>query len=309
MKKWLLVTALVFIAALASIYIFIPARLNIIQITPIHCTTPGAYRTLTTREKWNAWWPETPSNSHTLHYKNNSFEITKTLMNTFEIHIHQNKQPINSTLHLLPLAGDSTNMVWKCSFPSGPNPFKRIQHYRQAVILKNNMAAILNYFKSFAEKKENIYGISVQEIIFKDSLLISTKSTMTSYPSVADIYSLINTLKKYSAAQQAQQTGNPIVNITPLNPFRFQVMTAIPVDRSIPTNSQFFHRRIPLNRFQVIRVHGGDGAVNQALQQFQLYIQDYRRTLMALPFQQLITDRSAEPDTARWITDIYIPLF
>jgi hypothetical protein len=56
-------------------------------------------------------------------------------------------------------------------------------------------------------------------------------------------------------------------------------------------------------------VRGGIGTVNLALQQFQLYIQDYRRTLMALPFQQLITDRVAEPDTARWITDIYIPLF
>ena len=309
MKKWILVTAFVFIAALASIYIFIPARLDIVQITTIHCTTPGIYRTLTTRKKWNSWWPDTQTNSHTLHYKNNSFEITKTLMNTLEIRIHQNEQSINSTLHLLPLAGDSTNMVWTCSSPSGPNPLKRIQYYRQAVTLKNNMAVILSHFKTFAEKKENIYGFSFHEVIFKDSLLISTKSTMASYPSVADIYSLINTLKKYSAAKQAQQTGNPIVNITPLQPAGFQVMTAIPVDRSIPINSQFFHQRIPLNRFQVIRVHGGDGVVNQALQQFQLYIQDYRKTLMALPFQQFITDRSVEPDTARWITDIYIPLF
>jgi hypothetical protein len=309
MKKWLLVTAFVFIAALAGIYIFIPARLEIIQITPVHCTTPGSYRSLTTQEKWSSWWPATPSNSNAFLYKNNSFEITKTLMNTFEIRIHQNGQPINSTLHLIPLSGDSTNIEWRCSFSAGVNPIKRIQHYRQAVALKKDMAAILSHFKSFAEKKENIYGISFREVIFKDSLLISTKSTTASYPTVADIYSLINALKKYSAAHQAQQTGSPYLNITPLNPFGFQVMTAIPVDRSIPTNSQFFHRRIPLNRFQVTRVHGGISTVDQALQQFQLYIQDYRRTLMALPFQQLITDRSAEPDTARWITDIYIPLF
>jgi hypothetical protein len=309
MKKWLLVTAFVFIAALAGIYFFLPTRLEIVQITPVHCTTPGAYRALTTREKWSSWWPADRPNSNAFFYNNNSFEITKTLMNTFEIRIHQNEQPINSTLHLIPLTGDSTNVEWRCSFSSGVNPIKRIQHYRHAVALKKDMAAILSHFKSFAEKKENIYGISFQEVIFKDSLLISTKETMASYPSVSDIYSLINALKKYSSAHQAQQTGNPYLNITPLNPFGFQVMTAIPVDRSIPTNSQFFHQRIPLNRFEVTRVHGGVGTVNQAMQQFQLYIQDYRRTLMALPFQQLITDRSTEPDTARWITDIYIPLF
>jgi hypothetical protein len=309
MKKWLLVTAFVFIAALAGIFIFIPPRLEIVQVTPVHCSTPGAYRTLTTPKKWNSWWPVARSNSNAFPYKNSSFEITKTLMNTFEIRIHNNEQPINSTLHLFPLTGDSTNIEWRCSFSAGVNPIKRIQHYRQAVSLKKDMAAILDHFKSFAEKRENIYGISISEVIFRDSLMISTKSTTTSYPSVADIYSLINALKKYSSAHQAQQTGNPYLNITPLNPFGFQVMTAIPVDRSIPTNSQFFHQRIPLNRFQVTRVHGGAETVNQAMQQFQLYIQDYRKTLMALPFQQLITDRSAEADTARWITDIYIPLF
>ena len=230
-------------------------------------------------------------------------------MNTFEIRIHQNDQPINSTIHLIPLSGDSTNIEWRCTFSTSTNPIRRIQNYRQAVALKKDMAAILSHFKSFAEKKENIYGISFHEVVFRDSLLISTKSITVSYPTVADIYSLLSALKKYSAAHQAQQTGNPYLNITPLNPFGFQVMTAIPVDRSIPTNNKFFHQRIPLNRFQVTRVHGGISTVNLALQQFQLYIQDYRRTLMALPFQQLITDRVAEPDTARWITDIYIPLF
>lgn len=309
MRKWVLVTAILFIAAFVSIYIFIPARLEVVQITPVNCTINGAYRTISSPNKWDVWWPGARTNDRTLRYKNNSFELTNTLMNTLEIRIHHNEQPLNSTVHLFPLAGDSINIEWRCSFPSGLNPLKRIQHYRQAVTLKNNLAAILSRFKSFAEKKENIYGISFREVIFKDSLLLSIKTTMAAYPSVAETYSLINTLKKYSAAQQAQQTGFPILNITPLHPAGFQVMTAIPIDRSIAVNSRFFNQRIPLNRFLVTRVHGGDGAINQALRQFQLYIQDYHRTVMALPFQQLITDRSAEPDTTRWITDIYVPLF
>lgn len=309
MKKWLLVTAFIFTAAFVSIYIFIPARLEVVQITSIACTISGAYRTISSPEKWTLWWPGARSQGDTLQYKSNSFAITKTLMNTLEIRIQHNEQPLNSTLHLLPLTGDSTNITWQCSILSGINPLKRIQHYRKAIALKNNMAAILSHFKSFAEKKENIYGISFREAIFRDSFLISTKTIMATYPSVTTIYSLINALQKYSAAQQAKQTGHPILNITPLNPFGFQVMTAIPIDRSIRASGQFFNQRIPLNRFLVTRVQGGDGAVNHALQQFQLYIQDYRRIVMALPFQQLITDRIAEPDTTRWVTDIYMPLF
>jgi hypothetical protein len=99
------------------------------------------------------------------------------------------------------------------------------------------------------------------------------------------------------------------MNITTLNPFGYQLMVALPINKEIPVSGRFFNTRIPLNRFWVTRVHGGDATVKEALHQFQLYVQDYHRTLMALPFQQLITDRSAEPDTTRWITDIYVPLF
>lgn len=310
MKKWLLATLVVIVAALAAIYIFIPARLEVVQITTINCTTPGAYRHLITPNKWKTWWPGTPSTTNLLHFQNNSFAITKTLLNTLDVRILHNERPaVNSTLHLFPAAHDSTSIQWSCSVITSLNPIKRIQQYQYAVTIKNNMAAVLGFFKSFAEKKENIYGISLQETIYKDSLLISLKTSLSSYPSVKTIYSQINSLKEYSASYQAQPTGKPIMNITPLYPFGFQVMTALPIDRSIPASGPFIKQQIPLNRFLVTRVHGGDATANEALHQIQLYIQDYHRTLMALPFQQLVTDRSAEPDTTRWITDIYVPLF
>jgi hypothetical protein len=309
MKKWLLVPAFIIVAAFASIYLFIPARLDIVQSTSINCTIPGAYRNMATEEKWKNWWPGSSWHSNSFQFQNGSYVITKKLVNTLEIDIHHNKLSINSTLILLPAGGDSTTIQWTCSYPTALNPITRIQHYRQAINLKSNMAAVLSHFKSFAEKKENIYGISIQETVYKDSFLISTKKYQATYPSVGDIYSLIGDLKKYSTAQQAKQTGIPIMNITPLNPFGYQLMVAFPLNRPIPASGRFFNTRIPLNRFWVTRVHGGDATVKEALQQFQLYVQDYHRTLMALPFQQLITDRSAEPDTTRWVTDIYVPLF
>lgn len=308
MKKWLLASAFIIIAALACIYLFIPARLDIVQITPINCTTNGAYRALATAEKWKAWWPESPVQNDLLRFQNTSYDVTRTLMNTFEVRIH-NEIPVNSTLQLIPLTGDSTLTRWTCSYPTGINPFKRVQHYQQAVVLKKNMAAVISHFKSYAEKKENIYGINFQDTILRNTFLISTKSFITQYPSVSTIYSRFNDLKKYSDSHQARQTGKPMMNVTPANPAGYQLMTALPIDRSIPASGQFFNQRIPLNHFLVTRVQGGDGAINHALQQFQLYIQDYHRTVMAIPFQQLITDRSAEPDTSRWITDIYFPLF
>ncbi|OQP49315.1 hypothetical protein A4H97_28660 [Niastella yeongjuensis] len=309
MKKWLLVPAFIIVAAFAGIYLFIPARLDIVQVTPINCTVPGAYRNMATADKWKNWWPGSSWSSNSFLFQDGRYAITKKLLNTLEIGILHNKSSIKSTLYLVPAGGDSTTLQWTCTYPTSLNPVTRIQHYRQAINLKSNMAALLNHFKSFAEKIENIYGITIQETVFKDSFLISTKKYLAGYPSVEEIYSLIGDLKKYSAAQEAKQTGIAILNITPLSPFGYQLMVALPINKPIAANGRFFNQRIPLNHFWVTRVHGGDATVKEALYQFQLYIQDHHRTLMALPFQQLITDRSIEPDTTRWITDVYVPLF
>jgi hypothetical protein len=230
-------------------------------------------------------------------------------MNTIEVQISHKDISVNSTMHLLPVPGDSVAIQWKCSLESGANPLKRIQRYRQAIAIKNNMASVLNHFKAYAEKTENIYGIPITESTVKDTLFIATKTTTTNYPSVSDIYKLVSALKKYSGSKQAQQTGHPIVNITPLNPSGFQIMTALPVNKSIPGNDQFFKRYVPQGRFLVTQVKGGDSTIKQAHNQLQLYVQDYRRITMAIPFQQLITDRSAEPDTSKWVTGIYVPVF
>jgi hypothetical protein len=309
MKKWLWVTVAVIIAAFAGVYIFIPARLNIVQITPINCTVNGAFRVLSSSDKWQHWWPGPPPKSNTFYYNNASFAITQQLRNTLEISIQQDDQMLSSALHVFPAGGDSASINWSCNIATGSNPFKRIQHYRQAMALKNSMDSVLSHFKTFAEKKENIYGITFRETVFRDSFLVSIKSFQRDYPDVAAVYSTINALQKYSTIHQAKQTGNPLMNLTPLSPTGYQLMTALPVDRQVPAGGKFFNQRIPLNRFWVTRVQGGNASVDEAIHQFQLYVQDYKRTVMALPFQQLITDRSAEPDTSRWVTDVYFPLF
>jgi hypothetical protein len=309
MKKWLLVTAAVIIAALAGVYMFIPAQLNIVQITPIKCTTNGAYRVLSNHDKWQGWWPGPQSNSNTFHFNGGSFSLTNQLNNTLEVLIQQKELYLISTLHLIPAPGDSTIINWSCNISTGINPIARIQKYNQALALKNNMNLALGHFKTFAEKKENIYGISFNVTVFTDSFMVSTKSVQKDYPDVSTVYSQLNAIKKYSASHQAKQTAPPMMNITSLHPAGYQLLTALPVNRQVPASGPFFNQRIPLNRFWVTRVHGGSASVEHAIHQFQLYVQDYQKTVMALPFQKLITDRSAEPDTSRWITDIYFPLF
>jgi hypothetical protein len=39
------------------------------------------------------------------------------------------------------------------------------------------------------------------------------------------------------------------------------------------------------------------------------YFKDYNRVAMAIPFEYLITDRLKVPDTSKWVTKIYCPVY
>jgi hypothetical protein len=171
------------------------------------------------------------------------------------------------------------------------------------------MAGILHHLQSFAEDKKNVYGFDIKQVSTKDTFLVTTKAVFSSYPSTANTYQLINKLKDYIDQQDAKQTGYPIINITQLDTNRFQVMTAVPVNKQLTNNGPIFFTRMVPGQFLAIDVKGGPSQVQEAVNQLHLYFSDYQRTSMAIPFQALITDRVAQPDTLQWNTRIYQPVY
>ncbi|MBS1565351.1 MAG: hypothetical protein JST39_13240, partial [Bacteroidetes bacterium] len=74
-------------------------------------------------------------------------------------------------------------------------------------------------------------------------------------------------------------------------------------------NDNIFFRKMVPGAFMVTDVRGGDETVVYALSQMRLYFDDYKKTSMAIPFAALITDRQQEPDSSRWVTRIYAPVY
>jgi len=171
------------------------------------------------------------------------------------------------------------------------------------------MSEILLKIKSFLEKKENVYGISIEKISTKDTFLVVTRSMYSNYPSTSDVYDLVHRLKKYIGEQQALETGNPIMNVTQLDVQKFELMVAVPTNKQLPENGTIFYRRMVPGHFMSTEVTGGNFTVNQAIQQLHLYMDDYKKRLLAIPFQALITDRMMTSDTTKWVTRIYFPTF
>ncbi len=174
---------------------------------------------------------------------------TKKLLNTLEIGILHSKSSIKSTLHLLPAGEDSTSLQWTCSYPTSLNPVARIQYYRQAIALKSNMAVLLSHFKSFAEKQENIYGITIRETVFKDSFLISTKKYLAAYHFRCGDLFTDQRLTKIQRHTTGKTSRHPHHEYNAIKSFWIPVNGSAACQQVHHCQRTFFNQRIPLNRF------------------------------------------------------------
>ena len=171
------------------------------------------------------------------------------------------------------------------------------------------MADILEHLKAFLEDNTKVYGIHIHEIISKDSTLTATKLVSKDYPSTAEIYSLITRLKKYIISQGAKENNFPMLHVKEVNDTTFETMVAIPVNKYLPgDDDKIVPKRFVPWKVLTAEVKGGTHTVNEALHQMEIYISDYHREAMAIPFESLVTDRSKQPDTLQWITRIYTPV-
>ena len=89
----------------------------------------------------------------------------------------------------------------------------------------------------------------------------------------------------------------------------FKTMVAIPVNKVLPGNDSFLLKRLEPGKILVARVKGGLYTTSEALREMEIYKEDNHLMSPAIPFESLITNRLEEPDTSKWVTKIYYPVF
>lgn len=264
--------------------------------------------------KWGKWFPSdsislsTQSDKNTYRYKNYFYSIEKKTLDVAQVSISNNNISLESLITMISLNEDSIAIEWKSEMPASFNPINRIGNYIKAKELLNNIDEILKHLQIFLGKNENVYGIYLHEIMSKDSTLIATKCMTPKYPSTSDIYNLIKNLKEYIISEGAQENNFPMLNVKEVNDTVFETMVAIPVNKRLNGNDKIFFKDFVPWKVLTAEVKGGNYTVNEALNQMAIYITDYQKTAMAMPFESLVTDRSKQPDTLQWITRIYTPV-
>lgn len=309
MKRLLLIVLLLILATAAFLYTRIPATENFAYGSTFRCTENGAIRQLHDSSKWSLWWPGKKVNKSSYLFASRIFSIREIILPGISTSIDNNGDSVKAFFQVSKLKPDSTFFQWGFSYVYSSNPIKRIQQYFSLKSLRTDLKNFLVAVKPYFEKEENIYGMKIEQQKVKDSSLISMKQTFDRYPTTEDIYQMVNTLKTYVQNKKGEQTNPPMLNVFPVTETSYEVMVAIPTKWDLPEEGNFKLKKMVLGNILVGEVRGGLTTVMNAEKQMTNYVFDYGKASPAIPFQSLVTDRSVETDSSKWITRLNYPIF
>jgi len=306
-KSWIFLALI--LLALTAYYLLIPSSQNFTVTIAARANQHPAYRALIDDSSWKLWWPGN-------HDKNKlmlgavRYTEGRQQFNSQEVLLSAaGFDSLSSEIIIVPIDFDSIQIGWQLNWKNSMNPFKRYNDFSTGKALAANMQTILNAFKGYISKKENLYSFDIRESKVKDTVMIATKGTTTGWPPVAHTYSLIRKLQEHIAKQGATAVNYPMMHVSDLGNNVYETQVAIPVNRTLPETKDIFIKRMILGNILEAEVKGGYIRINAGLKMMDLYIKDYGKTPPAIPFQLIITDRLAEPDSSKWVTRLYYPVF
>lgn len=313
MKKWALLLLVIIGLLFTSAYIFFPTEITSSHIEEFNCSINSVNRFLIKENHWEKWWPGTVehddvSGKNIYDYNGDQYTIIEKKYNAFVLQTKAPQFTLESGIFFIPTTLDTVRAEWKYSLKTSSNPVYRINLYWQTKKIDKNIANIMKSMKAFLDKPENVYGIHIDEMIVKDTILVTTNFLSPQYPSTEIIYNHIQGIKSYISANHAEETNSPMLHVVDDSGL-YKVQVAIPVSKTIPGTTMYPIKRMVPGKILVAEVKGGVNTANQALKQLGMYMSDFHLSSPAIPFESLITNRMQETDTSKWITKIYYPVF
>ncbi len=314
MKRIVYVVLILVGVFLAMVYLFIPSHIQVKSVLRMKCNSSAADRVLGDTSTWNRWWPGAgPQSGHeengTLTFRGSRYRINRRLLRSFEIGVAWKGEENMSMLLVFPgIYPDSSSLIWSLNLECGLNPIRRIKQYQRALELKSDMDTIIGHARDYLSVEEHVYGIPIREMPVGDSLIVENTRLLAVNPTTIDMYEDVRKLRSYILAHGGKVTGYPKVNVTKRKD-GYVLRVALPTSTTMPGSGTIKINELYQGKHLETEVRGGDATIDEAMEQMSNYISDYQRTVIAVPFFSLVTDRIAEPDSTKWITRIYYPVF
>jgi hypothetical protein len=295
-------------------YIFVPSNLRQSTYIIVRTTQAAVQRYLLDENKWAAWWPVdrvagAGRTAGVFTYGDYSFSVNNKFLSGIEVTTSHSADSTSSLISFIPIGRDSVKFIWEQQLETSLNPFTRIAQKRKAGKLKEKVDSIFQHLAAFLGEEKNIYGITIQHAIVTDTLLVTTRMVLDTQPDQGTIYRLIDTLQQYISKEGAIATNPPMLHTRKKDSSSVEVMVALPVNKVLKDGGSIYFKRMVRGNILVTEVQGGPGIVQHAFRQLENYLQDYHYESPAIPFESLVTDRLQQPDTSKWVTRIYYPVF
>ena len=313
MKKIFLFISIFLILCIAAVYIFVPRKLFVSSVLSFHANRDGLHRSLADDTNWKKWWPGTVTrtNNNSLRFSHGScdFQVREILYSAIQLKLISNNDSLDGLLRLIPFNNDSIRIELSSELNASPDPFSRVSTYFRGKRIEKTFDDIVLSLSKYASDAKNIYGINIKNEKVQYQNLVSTKQSFSHYPTTEDIYSMIARLRSYVNQSGAKELFSPMLNIKRTDSTNYTAQVGLPVDRALPDKDDISAKwMMKGGNILTGEVTGGEKQIEQAQRQMEFYIIDYQRSIIAIPFQMLITDRSKEPDSTKWVTRIYYPV-
>ncbi|MBD1364209.1 hypothetical protein IDJ77_10345 [Mucilaginibacter sp. ZT4R22] len=311
MKKPALLVLGILLLAFISIYFIIPQNITATSTVTVDAIDGNVFKFLVKKDAWPKWWPgdhlATDSNSFT--YNGTMYTIKKDANSYIEININTPKVELDSKINYLAADDGSTVITWEALKQSSLNPFERITEFVRIKNQQTEMDSILAHFKQFIQKDTNVYGLRIKIIKLTDNNMLVTNLIVKTIPQADVINAIVADLHKQIAAQKATETNKPMLSINKTDSNEYDIMVAIPINKAIkPAGNSVINHLVVGGNSMETEVKGGRHTIDNAFAQLRNFQKDYKLTGVAMPFELMITDRSVEKDTAKWVTKLYWPI-
>ena len=293
-------------------YFFIPSTLKISKIIKISSTSEVSLRFLSSDTFIQKWMTSTRGQHSTdgkYTFKNTGFKLEQVKLDYVLFKLTHAGFELPSYITINDVGIDSAEIVWQTTYKTSLNPFKRVREYIDARSLHADLGDVLQVFKTYVEDDFKVYNLKIRKEKVTDSILITTKFVSDNYPTMVTVYQKINLLRISAAKNACLQTDSPMLNIVKNPAGKFEIQTAVPVDKTYLTTADQPLKRMVLGNILVTDVKGGRSKIENAFKQIGYYLNDKHLVSPAIPYESLIVNRLEEPDSSKWITRIYYPIY
>jgi hypothetical protein len=310
MKKLIIIIITVIITAT---YIFIPNKLSVTNSILARCSQPCANRVINNYNNWPTWWKEeTKTASKQEHTINNvNFTYVSGNFSDAMVNLQTGGLKIPSSILTGMNTHDSAFISWTYTINTGNTPWQKLAAYFASKKLNGGIKTALSNLQQTLNTPALIYGTDITTTKLTDSTLVAIKAQSPAYPSTEQIYALVEKLETYAKANGAAATNYPMLNIDNANSNMYNYMVALPVNKQLPNSGNIEMKKLLANGNFLMSGEciGGISKIKKFATAIEEFKNDYSFISPAIPFQSLITNRKTEPDSNKWVTKMYYPIF